>query len=233
MKSRKQRLSLNDQCVQLGVPLTLAALPKSTAGWEFEGRIYDRPERAAASIMTSGGWTCATCEGGPILLLLKAACLERLMELNTLGETDSLTRFLEAQFFINKAEIASIIEAIGRSNAAQVRRNFERIYAAGVGAYYPRVSGDLIEQLHHALGARLSGIATRFASDPYSYRAGWPDITAVKGGLVLFREVKTTDKLHDSQLNTITNVLLAEGLKVDVLRIVPTLRIDSDDSSIT
>jgi len=46
---------------------------------------YQRPEHAAAAIMRAEGWTCATCEGGPMLLLMKAAFLERLMELNALG----------------------------------------------------------------------------------------------------------------------------------------------------
>ena len=72
-----------------------------------------------------------------MLLLMKAACLERLMELNTLGAADSLTRFLEAQFVINAAHLDSIYDAIDRATTAQVRRNFEAIYAAGVDEYYP------------------------------------------------------------------------------------------------
>ena len=154
-----------------------------------------------------------------MLLLMKAACLERLMELNTLGAADSLTRFLEAQFVINAAHLDTIYDAIGRATTAQVRRNFEAIYAAGVDEYYPGVTGELIEQLHTAIGSQLASIAARFAGDSYCYRAGWPDITAVRQGSVLFREIKTTDKLHRSQLETIGNVLLPEGLTVDVLQL--------------
>lgn len=119
-----------------------------------------------------------------MLLLMKAACLERLMELNTLGAADSLTRFLEAQLVINAAHLDSIYDAIGRATTAQVRRNFEAIYAAGVDEYYPGVTGELIEQLHVALGPQLPSIAARSAGDSYCYRAGWPDITAVHGGAV-------------------------------------------------
>lgn len=155
-----------------------------------------------------------------MLLLMKAACLERLMELNTLGAADSLTRFLEAQFVINVVHMDSIIKAIHAATTAQVVRNFEAIYAAGVDEYYPGVSAELIGQLHTALGAQLHHIATRFASDTYCYRAGWPDITAVRDGEVLFREIKTTDKLHRSQIETITTVLLPEALSVDVLQLV-------------
>jgi hypothetical protein len=171
-------------------------------------------------MLRADGWTCAACEGGPMLLLIKAACLERLMELNSLGAADSLTRFLEAQFVINAAQLGSIIRAVDLATTEQVVRNFEAIYAAGVDQYYPGVTVSLIEQLHAALGNQLAQITTRFASDTYCYRAGWPDITAVRNGEVLFREVKTTDKLHKSQIDTITTVLLPEALKVDVLQLV-------------
>ena len=215
----KRSTPLRAQCDALGVRFDRVELPRSPEGWVVEDSFYYRPEHAAATLLRSEGWTCATCEGGPMLLLMKAACLERLMELNTLGAADSLTRFLEAQFVINAAHLDSIYDAIGRATTAQVRHNFEAIYAAGVDEYYPGVTGELIEQLHVALGPQLPSIAARFAGDSYCYRAGWPDITAVRGGAVLFREIKTTDKLHRSQLETIGNVLLPEGLTVDVLQI--------------
>ena len=41
----------------------------------------------------------------------------------------------------------------------------------------------------------------------------------MRDGAVLFREIETTDKLHRSQLETIGNVLLPEGLTVDVLQL--------------
>lgn len=210
---------LRDQCAALGVPLGRIELSRSERGWHVAGTDHYRPEQAAAAMLRAEGWTCATCEGGPMLLLMKAACLERLMELNTLGAADSLTRFLEAQFVINAAHLDSIYAAIDRATTAQVRRNFEAIYAAGVDEYYPGVTAALIEQLHIALRAQLASIAARFAGDSYCYRAGWPDITAVRDGQVLFREIKTSDKLHRSQIETIGNVLLPEGLIVDVLQL--------------
>ena len=160
-----------------------------------------------------------------MLLLMKSACLERLMELNALGAADSLTRFLEAQLVINAAHLHSIYDAIDSAKTSQVCRNFEAIYAAGVENYYPGVTVGLIEQLHFVLGAQLANIASRFGSDPYCYRAGWPDITAVQSGSVIFREIKTTDKLHRSQIATIGDILLPEGLTVDILQLVtPTVQ---------
>jgi hypothetical protein len=155
-----------------------------------------------------------------MLLLLKAACLQRLMELNELGAADSLRRFLEAQFVINARNIDSIIVAIATTSVDQVCVNFEAIYEAGVDEYYPGVSVDLIRQLHGALGPMLPHIAARFATDPYAFRAGWPDVTAVRNGTVLLREVKTSDKLHASQLQTIGGMLIPEGMPVDVFQLV-------------
>lgn len=216
----KMRRSLAGQCVEIGVPFSRIELTRGEAGWEVAGTPYPRPEHAVAALMRTNGWTCATCEGGPMLLLMKAACLQRLMDLNEFGAADSLRRFLEAQFVINARDIDSIIRAIATTSIDQVCANFEAIYAAGVDEYYPGVSVDLIRQLHGALGPMLPRIATRFATDPYAFRAGWPDITAVRDGTILLREVKTSDKLHASQQRTIGGLLIPEGMSVDVLQLV-------------
>lgn len=120
---------------------------------------------------------------------------------------------------INRDRIGEIGDAIGAADRSTVVRNFERIYAAGVDQYYPGVSVEFIEQLHIALAAKLPAIFARFSSDAYCYRAGWPDLTAVRGQDVRFREVKTSDKLHGSQLETIREVLQPCGLTIDVVQI--------------
>lgn len=47
-------------------------------------------------------------------------------------------------------------------------------------------------------------------------RSGWPDLTIIRNGLILWVEVKTTDKLHMSQLVTLSRMkdLLPGELKV-------------------
>lgn len=46
----------------------------------------------------------------------------------------------------------------------------------------------------------IYSIAKKFSEDPYKYRAGWPDITIWKDGMLLFLEVKTAnDRFHSSQ----------------------------------
>lgn len=166
---------LSHQCEQLGVSFRRCELPRTASGWEAVGQSHGRPETAALALLRAEGWAGAVCEGGPILLLIKAACLPRLTEINTLGNSDNLTRFLEAQFAINADHLDSIYEAIGNATAAGVRANFEATYAAGVDQYYPGVSGSLIDQLYAALAPRLPMIAKRFAGDaPRSHYASHP-----------------------------------------------------------
>jgi hypothetical protein len=58
-----------------------------------------------------------------------------------------------------------------------------------------------------------------FMRNPYDFRAGWPDLTIARENELRFVEVKTTDKLHSSQKNTITEVLKPWGASVSVLQI--------------
>lgn len=46
-------------------------------------------------------------------------------------------------------------------------------------------------------------IAKKISESPYTYKNGWPDLTLIKEGKLTFVEVKTNDKLHESQLITI------------------------------
>ncbi|MFV5492256.1 VRR-NUC domain-containing protein [Acinetobacter sp. ASP199] len=59
-------------------------------------------------------------------------------------------------------------------------------------ALYDSLSKDNIKKL-----------AYKFSENPYGYRSGWPDIVVEKQKEIYFIEVKTKDKLHESQLYTI------------------------------
>ena len=63
---------------------------------------------------------------------------------------------------------------------------------------------EFADAMYDAINSNIYiSVAKKIAEDPYAYRNGWPDLTLVKGNKVLFVEVKTKDKLHDSQLVTI------------------------------
>lgn len=212
-------MNLSEQCAHLGVGLHVEELVRTADGWHFDNRIHRRPEAVAAAQLASRGWTCASCEGGPILVLMQSACLPRLMEWNQFGAKDSLTRYFEAQVTINESKAGEIVEAIGNASRGDVVRAFEMIYATTVQERYPGLSRKLIDQLFSALQFVLPEIATIFVRDPYAYRAGWPDITAVQESQVRFLEIKTSDKLHEKQIKTISELLLPTGLDVGVVQL--------------
>jgi len=190
-------MNLSEQCADLGLDLHVEEFVRTADGWHFDNQIHKRPEGVASAQLASNGWSCASCEGGPILVLMQSACLPRLMEWNQLGPSDSLTRYFEAQVTINQSKASEIVEAIGNASRGEVVRAFEMIYATTVQERYPGLSLKLMDQLYDALKFALPEIATIFVRDPYTYRAGWPDITAVRQGQVRFVEIKTTDKLHE------------------------------------
>lgn len=88
------------------------------------------------------------------------------------------------------------------------------------GGGYPEISEAGLLALWHGIGpAGLAQIALSFMHDPYGFRTGWPDLPISQGVRVQFVEIKTTDRLHHSQLSTIRDFLLPLGLSVSVLQI--------------
>lgn len=80
------------------------------------------------------------------------------------------------------------------------------------------VDRDFVTALYHALGPdRCAAIASRFLTDPYAYSKGWPDLIWVEDGRVGLIEVKTTDRLHRSQIVTIPEMTAVAGTPVGVV----------------
>lgn len=88
---------------------------------------------------------------------------------------------------------------------------------------YPGLSEAAIEALFCALGgSALRAITEAVAEDPYRYRAGWPDLTLVRGDDMLWIEVKTTDRLHMSQIITMSKMKPLLPGKLMVLQLTKT-----------
>lgn len=145
-----------------------------------------------------------------------------LIEVNTFGDpTDACRRYFEAQCEIHKDKVDKILSHIGCANDATMERNLKKLIAAiGRDLYYPGINLSSMMTLWRGLGAStLAKFAEVFVEDPYGFRAGWPDLTLAKGTDVRIIEVKTTDKIHSSQRDTIRELLLPAGAKVSVLRV--------------
>jgi hypothetical protein len=189
-------LPLQEQCIHMGITYE-----------EVHGLVYhNQPELAAWKYFSSLGYSGGYCEGGPILLLIRAAALNVLATLNTFGSRqDACTRFTEAQLFIHKGQIDAILNEIHNANASRIISNFDEIYSPPImQEWYPGLTAATIALLFESLGSeRLAQITSAMLEDPYLYRAGWPDLTMTNGIEMLWAEIKTTDRLHMSQITTI------------------------------
>lgn len=189
-------LPLDEQCQMMGIGCEIVH------GLEFGGH----PEYAAWRHFSSLGYSGAYCEGGPILLLIRAAALDVLTSLNNFNSRqDACSRFTEAQLTIHQKHSDLILGAIRSADTDHVARGFKEIYASlMIQDCYPGLTEEVMASLFLALGnERLAQITAAIMEAPYSYRAGWPDLTMTKGGQMLWAEVKTTDRLHMSQISTL------------------------------
>lgn len=192
------KLPLTEQCLQLDITYE-----------KIDGLPYGKkPEIDALNYFLDQGFVGAYCEGGPILLLIRAAALDVLAQFNFLGRSDACTRFTEAQLVAYKESSELILNAIRNTDNAQVVRNFNEIYMyPRILGYYTGLTADIMSSLFAAIGAeRLAQITAAIMEAPYTYRAGWPDLTMVKGSDMLWVEIKTTDRLHISQIMTIFRI---------------------------
>lgn len=99
LKSAKE---VESQCAALNLKLD-----------EIELSIPTTPEAAALAFFRTHGYSGAACEGGVLLTLLKALCLDALAERNSFGSrADACTRLLEAQFTILADQRTGIIDAL-------------------------------------------------------------------------------------------------------------------------
>lgn len=189
-------LPLVEQCQSMGVDY------EKLSGLDFR----DNPELAAWHHFASLGYSGGYCEGGPILLLIRAAALDVLTQLNTFGSRqDACSRFTEAQLAIHKESSDLILDAIRSADSHQVVQNFNEIYSSlMVQEWYPGLTPAAITSLFDILGAELLALITSaIMEDPYQYRAGWADLTMSNGSEMLWAEIKTTDRLHMSQITTL------------------------------
>jgi hypothetical protein len=83
------------------------------------------------------------------------------------------------------------------------------------------VDREMVCETFRALGRdRLGAIGRALLQDPYAFTKGWPDLICVEHNEVQMLEVKTSDKLHISQIITIPTMAAEAGLATEVVRLV-------------
>ncbi len=220
---RFRSLNLPDQCKQAGWSLEKLSVERLHDGtWTHDQFRAKEPELLAAAYFVDRGYKVSWCEGGTIKLLMKAAALETLAKHNYFNDrSDAITRYLEAQLTLLGENVNQFITAVASANRATVDSALREILSHGfVQETFPTVKAQFALELFDALGCtHLGAIAEIFSRKPYDYRAGWPDLTLIGGAGVRFVEVKTSDKLHESQRRFAVEVAEPLGLDCSVLQL--------------
>lgn len=205
-------IPLEEQCQHLVLDLK-----------KIEVESFSNPELQAFEWFKSKACKGAYCEGGAILTVLKALALNKLTELNTFNSReDACIRFLEAQFTTLKEKKDEILKSIALTSDNEFLNNFSEIISyAFTKEVYPGLTVDFAHQLLNAVERRVFIlVAEKFFESPYEYRNGWPDLTLVKNREVKFVEVKTTDKLHQSQIQILNQFRSLIPARFEVLRLI-------------
>lgn len=188
------------------VPLEIQCETLSLDLNEKEFKTIANPEIQAYKWFKNQGFVGAFCEGGAILNTLKAFALDKLTELNTFNSReDACTRFLEAQFTILNDHKNELLNSILETSHDRFLNNFsEIINYKSVQEYYPGLSVEFAKHFGKSFDREVFlKVAEKIFQAPYDYRKGWPDLTLLNNEEVRFVEIKTTDKLHQSQIQII------------------------------
>jgi hypothetical protein len=80
----------------------------------------------------------------------------------------------------------------------------------------------MLELFEHLGREKLADILLAFSAAPYDYRAGWPDLIVLQNRAMTLVEVKTSDKLLESQLRFAKGIGTPMGFDCGVVRLKAT-----------
>jgi hypothetical protein len=213
--------TLKQQCEFYGWPLQqMRARRLSKRKWEGPSGNIRSPEDVALELVQEDDEVGVHCEGGSVNTLLKAACLEKLIEVSPFPERGDAI----AGSFVNhcqrspdlREEVTSIIRS---SNPAAVSKALDEMAKTDSSIDAPRKV--FLLKLFNTFGTNtLAGIADINFRKPY-YSAGWPDLTIVGPRGVRFCEVKTSDLLLESQSDFARELATPLGLTCSVVQMTP------------
>lgn len=225
-KHRLERLSLNAQCAALSIPVHTIPLEKSREGWRADGRIYRKPERAVYALLANEGYSGGWIEGQSIQLLMHAAVLDYALAHYPDNKRYGDDMLLRTQFHAVADQMhehaEELVRTIELATRPVVAHRLEQLLAMANSVIDLDTSAAALMALWDGLGsAGIAKLAHPLVRDPWYFRVGWPNLTVVRDGNLRFIEVKTTDTLMASQLDTIRELLLPAGSDVSVVRLVP------------
>jgi len=204
-------LPLKEQCNQLGIALEVLELTYNK-----------RPEDTLIQFFAERGYVGTSNEGLPIQLMLKALALDVLSAINTFNSReDACTRFLEAQLTIHSDKVNQILEStLGIEESAFLDNINELMSYPSNRELAPSLDESVAKAFFDKLGKnKMTELLKLIAQDPYVYRAGWPDLALIKDSKLKFVEVKTSDKLHHSQIRLIPKLMKTIDCEISVCKL--------------
>ena len=213
--------AIGKRYVIANMPLSRQCLEMSLELHEIELLSNDCPEIALLKHFQSQGYVGSSLEGFAILTVLKALMLDRLEKYNFFeSRADACTRYLESQFIILKDKSDELILSIRETYKDAFIKNFHEIISQPfIRSEYPQLTIEFAVAVFDTVETdTFIKLATQLAQEP-SFRNGWPDLTLIKNNVIQFVEVKTNDKLHNSQLVTIPILREISSSKISVCRL--------------
>ncbi|MBX9755303.1 MAG: VRR-NUC domain-containing protein [Pseudomonadaceae bacterium] len=210
-----QSLPLKKQCNSI-------AITHSTLLWESTSH----PEKYAHFWFAQQGYIGSYCEGGGFGAAIKALCLDEL-ERNSIfyntcidAREDACLKGVVVLSHIEKSRLEGVFKRIVKTTKTEYLAAFSEIISYNMTQeWYPGLSLDFAEALFDAVPKEHFEKLAHWISTDHSHRNGWPDLTLIKDDRLRFVEVKTTDKLHHSQLVTIPALINEIGADISVLQL--------------
>lgn len=211
-----ERLPLNEQC-------RLIAIELGTSFWNSGSA----PEEHCYNAFAQQGYVGTYCEGGGVGTAIKALCLDALTETSIFYGTcidareDACLKGVVGLSHLEEKKLQIVLRQIEDTPKVKYLAAFSEIISYNlIREWHPGLSIEFADALYDAVPKSHFLQLAKWISNAHEHRNGWPDLTLVKDGQLKFVEVKTTDKLHYSQLVTIPALVREIGADVSVLQLV-------------
>lgn len=208
-------MPLAKQCDTLSIKLNKISWIKSS-----------KPEYFALSYFEEKNYIGAACEGGAIGTAIKALCLDALTKSSIFYGTcidareDACLKGVVVLSGLENDNLQLVLQEIEHTSKSKYLNAFSEIISYSfIQEWYPGLTLEFANALYDALPKSTFVKIAKWISLDFSHRNGWPDLTLIKDNRLSFVEVKTTDKLHESQLNTIPALTKEIGLPVSIIKL--------------
>ena len=210
-------MSLAKQCDELNLEL-------STLNWSKNGK----PEIFALNHFSDLGCIGSYCEFSSIKIIIKSLCLKALARAALLAyDFEDGIEFVRETYYIFKftkqdeESISNIYNELRNISKNEFIENFKVIYSHKINQEYsPGITEEFASSMFDNVSRDLFIKICELIRSHESYYNGWPDLTLISNGVLKLVEIKTTDKLHDSQIKTIPMLTEKLGIDVSVLKLV-------------